>query len=73
MKRTRFTTEQIIAILQEHRAGASLENQSHRPEALVYNLKAARVRLAPDETGAMKIADLMVEENIKKGWNKVTA
>ena len=30
------------------------------------------VRLAPDEAGAMKIADLMVEENIKKGWNKVS-
>lgn len=31
------------------------------------------VRLAPDETGATKIADAMVEENIKKGWNKVPA
>ena len=29
------------------------------------------VRLAPDEAGAMKIADAMIEENIKKGWNKV--
>lgn len=28
------------------------------------------VRLAPDEAGAMKIADAMVGENIKKGWNK---
>lgn len=29
------------------------------------------VRLAPDQAGAKKIADAMVEENIKKGWNKV--
>jgi hypothetical protein len=29
------------------------------------------VKLAPDEKNAMKIADVMVEENIKKGWEKV--
>jgi len=29
------------------------------------------VKLAPDEKTAMKIADIMVEENIKKGWEKV--
>ena len=29
------------------------------------------VKLAPDEKAAMKIADSMVEENIKKGWEKV--
>ena len=28
------------------------------------------VKLAPDEKAAMKIADSMVEENIKKGWEK---
>jgi hypothetical protein len=28
------------------------------------------VRLAPDQPGAMKIAEAMVEGNIKKGWNK---
>ena len=31
------------------------------------------VRLSPDEAGAMKIADAMVHENIKKGWNKISA
>ena len=30
------------------------------------------VRLAPDEKEALKIADLMIEENIKKGWVEVT-
>jgi putative transposase len=30
MKRTRFTTEQIIAILQEHRAGAKAEDLGRR-------------------------------------------
>ena len=30
------------------------------------------VRLAPDEADARKIADGMVEENIKKGWTKVS-
>ena len=29
------------------------------------------VKLAPDEKTVMKIADAMVEENIKKGWEKV--
>ena len=29
------------------------------------------VRLAPNEKEAMKIADDMVTENIKKGWNEV--
>jgi hypothetical protein len=29
------------------------------------------VRLAPSETIAMKLADEMITENIKKGWNKV--
>jgi hypothetical protein len=29
------------------------------------------VRLAPTETIAMKLADEMITENIKKGWNKV--
>lgn len=29
------------------------------------------VRLAPTETIAMKLADDMISENIKKGWNKV--
>ena len=29
------------------------------------------VKLAPDEKTVMKIADAMVEENIKKGWGKV--
>ena len=29
------------------------------------------VRLAPDAAEATKIADAMVEENIKKGWNKI--
>ncbi len=28
------------------------------------------VRLAPDEAAAMQVADLLVEQNIKKGWNK---
>jgi len=28
------------------------------------------VKLAPDEKTAVKIANSMVEENIKKGWNK---
>lgn len=31
MKRTRFTTEQIIAILQEHRAGAKAEDPGRKP------------------------------------------
>jgi hypothetical protein len=30
------------------------------------------VRLAPNEKEALKIADLMIEENIKKGWVEVT-
>jgi putative transposase len=30
MKRSRFTTEQIIAILQEHRAGAKVEDLGRR-------------------------------------------
>ena len=30
------------------------------------------VRLAPNEKEALRIADLMIEENIKKGWNEVT-
>jgi hypothetical protein len=30
------------------------------------------VRLALDETTAMQIADEMVTDNIKKGWEKVT-
>jgi hypothetical protein len=29
------------------------------------------VRLAPNEKEAMKIADLMITENIKKGWVEV--
>lgn len=29
------------------------------------------VRLAPDEAEALRIAESLVEENIKKGWNKV--
>jgi hypothetical protein len=29
------------------------------------------VKLAPDEKTAIKIADAMIEENIKKGWEKV--
>ncbi len=29
------------------------------------------VKLAPDEVTAMGIANVMIEENIKKGWNKV--
>jgi hypothetical protein len=29
------------------------------------------VRLAPSETIAMKLADEMITENVKKGWNKV--
>jgi hypothetical protein len=30
------------------------------------------VRLAPNEKEALKIADLMIEENVKKGWIEVT-
>ena len=29
------------------------------------------VKLAPDENTAFKLADGMIEENIKKGWNKI--
>jgi len=29
------------------------------------------VKLAPDEAEAFKIADELVKENIKKGWEKV--
>jgi hypothetical protein len=29
------------------------------------------VKLAPDEKSANQLADLLIEENIKKGWNKI--
>ena len=29
------------------------------------------VRLSPDKNNAMKIAEKMIEEKIKKGWEKV--
>jgi hypothetical protein len=29
------------------------------------------VRLAPNEKEALKIAELMITENIKKGWSEV--
>jgi hypothetical protein len=30
------------------------------------------VRLAPNKAEAEKIAELMITENVKKGWNKVS-
>jgi putative transposase len=76
MKRKRFTDEQIIRILREHKAGAKTADLARKhglSEATLYNWKAKfggmdvsdakRLRALEDENGKLKrlLADAMLD------------
>ena len=77
MKKRRFTEEQIIAVLQEHEAGAKTADLARKhgvSEATLYNWKAKfggldvseakRLRALEDENGKLKrlLADAMLDK-----------
>ncbi len=65
MKRPRFTEEQIIAILNEHGAGAKPADLAHRhklSEATIYDWKA---KFGGMDVSAAKRLNALEEENAK--------
>ena len=77
MKRTRFTEEQIIAVLKEHEAGAKTPDLARKhgiSEATLYNWKARyggmdvseakRLKALEDENARLKrlLADAMLDQ-----------
>jgi putative transposase len=63
MKRTRFTTEQIIAILQEHRAGAKAEDLARKHGFAAGSLYVWRQRFGEMTVPDAKRLQALEQEN----------
>lgn len=84
MKRSRFSEEQIVAVLKEHEVGAKAADLARKhgiSEATLYNWKAKyggltvseakRLRSLEDENGKLKklLADAMLDNAMLKDLN----